>query len=146
MHDLGKIAVDDSILRKPSKFSPEEYEKMKEHAAKGAVIVQEILKDTADSEFRKIAVNVAHYHHEKWNGQGYPEHLKGTDIPLEARIMALADVFDALVSKRCYKEAFTFDEAFTIIRQDLGKHFDPIIGEIFLQCRPQLEKYYINMI
>ncbi len=146
MHDLGKIAVDDSILRKPSKFSPDEYEKMKEHAAKGAVIVQEVLKDTTDSDFRRIAVNVAHYHHEKWNGEGYPEHLRGTDIPLEARIMALADVFDALVSKRCYKDAFSFDQAFEIIRQDLGKHFDPIVGEIFLQCRPQIEQYYINMI
>ena len=144
MHDLGKIAVDDSILRKPAKFSPEEYEIMKTHAAKGAVIVQELLKDTADNDFKSIAVNVAHYHHEKWNGEGYPEHLKGTDIPLEARIMALADVFDALVSKRCYKEAFSFDQAFTIIHQDLGKHFDPIIGQIFLQCREQIEKYYAD--
>ena len=142
MHDLGKIAVDDSILRKPGRFTDEEYSKMKNHAAKGAVIVAKVLDEIQDSDFKKIAINVAHYHHEKWDGSGYPERLSGTDIPLEARIMALADVFDALVSKRCYKEAKSFDEAFEIIQNDLGKHFDPVIGKIFIQCRPQLEAYY----
>jgi len=142
MHDLGKIAVDDSILRKPGKFEPDEYEKMKEHAAKGAIIVSKILTETTDKDFKRIAVNVAHYHHEKWNGQGYPEHLSGENIPLEARIMAVADVFDALVSKRCYKEAKSYDEAFEIIKNDLGKHFDPVIGQIFIDCRPKLEAYY----
>ena len=142
MHDLGKIAVDDAILRKPGKFTPEEYEKMKEHPAKGAVIVQKVLSGINDETFRRIAVNVAHYHHEKWNGSGYPEGIKGEAIPLEARIMALADVFDALVSKRCYKEAKSFDEAFEIIKNDLGQHFDPEMGKIFIECRPQLEEYY----
>ena len=142
MHDLGKIAVDDSILRKPGKFTPDEYEKMKEHPAKGAVIVEKVLSGINDNAFRRIAINVAHYHHEKWNGKGYPEGLSGEAIPLEARIMALADVFDALVSKRCYKDAKSFDEAFEIIRNDLGQHFDPVIGQIFIECRPQLEEYY----
>ena len=142
MHDLGKIAVDDSILRKPGRFTDEEYSKMKNHAAKGAVIVAKVLDEIQDSDFKEIAINVAHYHHEKWDGSGYPERLRGTDIPLEARIMALADVFDALVSKRCYKEAKSFDEAFEIIQNDLGKHFDPVLGKIFIQCRPQLEAYY----
>ncbi len=142
MHDLGKIAVDDSILRKPGKFTPDEYEKMKEHPAKGAVIVDKVLGNINDDAFRRIAINVAHYHHEKWNGSGYPEKLHGIEIPLEARIMALADVFDALVSRRCYKEAKSFDEAFEIIKNDLGQHFDPQIGEIFIECRPQLEEYY----
>ena len=142
MHDLGKIAVDDSILRKPGKFTSDEYDNMKKHATEGAVIVKKILDQTNDKEFESIAVNVAHYHHEKWNGEGYPEHLKGEEIPLEARIMALADVFDALVSKRCYKEAKSFDEAFEIIRNDLGKHFDPVIGQLFIDCRPMLEDYY----
>ena len=146
MHDLGKIAVDDAILRKPGKFSPEEYEEMKKHAAEGAKIVKKILRDTPDEEFQKVAINVAHYHHEKWNGQGYPEHLKGEEIPLEARIMALADVFDALVSKRCYKEAESFDKAFEIIKNDLGKHFDPVIGQIFIDCRPLLEAYYSSTV
>ena len=142
MHDLGKIAVDDSILRKPGRYEPEEYEKMKIHAEKGAVIVQEVLRESTDKDFERIAENVAHYHHERWNGEGYPDHLKGEEIPLEARIMALSDVFDALVSQRCYKNAMDFDEAFELIQQDLGKHFDPIIGKLFILCRPQIEKYY----
>ena len=142
MHDLGKIAVDDSILRKPGIFTDDEYEKMKKHAQEGAGIVNKILHENTDKDFERIATNVAHYHHEKWNGEGYPEHLKGEQIPLEARIMAFADVFDALVSKRCYKEAKSFDEAFKIIENDLGQHFDPVIGRIFLECRPELEAYY----
>lgn len=142
MHDLGKIAVDDSILRKPGRYTEEEFNVMKVHSAKGAEIVANLLEDIDDGEFAKIAENVAHYHHEKWNGKGYPEQLKGEEIPLEARIMALADVFDALVSKRCYKEQMTFDEAFKIIEESLGSHFDPQLGKIFLQCRSRLEAYY----
>ena len=115
---------------------------MKVHAAKGAEIVASLLEDVEDEEFARIAENVAHYHHEKWNGQGYPEQLKGEEIPLEARIMALADVFDALVSKRCYKEQMSFDEAFAIIEESLGSHFDPELGKIFMQCRSRLEAYY----
>lgn len=89
-----------------------------------------------------IAVNVAHYHHEKVDGSGYPEGLKGEEIPLEARIMALADVFDALVSKRCYKEAFSFDKAFSIIEESAGHHFDAKLADVFLKCRPKLEALY----
>ncbi|MGN0346670.1 MAG: HD-GYP domain-containing protein [Lachnospiraceae bacterium] len=85
---------------------------------------------------------MSHYHHEKWNGKGYPEGLSGTDIPVEARIMALADVFDALVSKRCYKEAFSYDKAFSIIEESMGEHFDPELGRIFLECRTDLETLY----
>ena len=142
MHDLGKIAVDDRILRKPEKFTPEEYEEMKKHSVKGAEIVTQILNGVENEEFVRIATNVAHYHHEKWNGQGYPAQLSGIEIPLEARLMALADVFDALVSKRCYKEKMDYDRAFKIIEQSLGEHFDPQIGKMFLKCRPQLEEYY----
>lgn len=144
MHDLGKIAVDDSILRKPGKFEPAEYDKMKKHAVEGSIIVREVLSKTTDTDFIRIAVNVAHYHHEKWDGTGYPEKKKGNEIPIEARIMALADVFDALVSRRCYKDAKSFDEAFDIIKNDLGRHFDPVIGKVFLECRPQLEEYYMS--
>ena len=143
MHDLGKIAVDDRILRKPGKFTPEEFDIMKIHAVKGADIVAGLLDDVEDDkEFVRIAKNVAHYHHEKWNGSGYPEGLAGEEIPLEARMMALADVFDALVSVRCYKEQMSFDEAFKIIEESLGTHFDPDLGRIFLQCRDKLEAYY----
>ena len=145
MHDLGKIAVDDVILRKPGKFEPEEYEQMKKHSAEGAKIVSQVLSNVDDAEFVQIAVNVAHYHHEKWNGKGYPEGLKEKEIPIEARIMAFADVFDALVSKRCYKDSFTFDKAFEIIKNDLGNHFDPELGPVFLQCREKLENFYSSL-
>lgn len=142
MHDLGKIAVDDVILRKNGKFTDEEYDQMKRHSAEGAKIVRSILFGVEEPEFVDIAENIAHYHHEKWNGQGYPCGIEGTAIPVEARIMALADVFDALVSKRCYKEAFTYDKAFSIIEESLGSHFDPVLGRIFLDCRPALESLY----
>ncbi|MBQ5334058.1 MAG: HD domain-containing protein, partial [Oscillospiraceae bacterium] len=142
MHDLGKIAIDDEILRKPGKFTAEEFEIMKTHAAKGAEIIRKILDGAESDEFSEIAINIAHYHHEKWNGTGYPDHLSGEEIPVEARIMALADVFDALVSKRCYKEAMSFANAFSIIDESLGEHFDPILGREFIKCRPMLEKYY----
>lgn len=145
MHDLGKIAVDDAILRKPGKYTAEEYEKMKAHTKEGARIVETVLKDVDDSIFKTIAVNVAHYHYEKWDGTGYPEGISKKDIPLEARIMALADVFDALVSKRCYKEKMTFDEAFKIIEESLGSHFDPELGAVFMRCRPQLGELYISV-
>lgn len=142
MHDLGKIAVDDAVLRKPGKFTDEEYEKMKAHSKEGARIVEEVIKPVENEEFKKIAINIAHFHHEKWNGQGYPGKLSGNQIPFEARIMALADVFDALVSRRCYKDSFSYDKAFQIIEESLGSHFDSELGKIFIQCRPQLEELY----
>ena len=142
MHDLGKIAVQDVILRKPGKFSSVEFEEMKTHSEKGAKIVTQMLDGLEDKEFFDIAVNIAHYHHEKWNGKGYPSKLAGKAIPIEARIMALVDVFDALVSKRCYKEKMNFDDAFHIIEESLGTHFDPDLGELFLKCRLRLEQFY----
>ena len=142
MHDLGKIAVDDKILRKPGRFEPEEFEQMKTHAAKGAELVDKILEGTDDDMFRSIAVNVAHYHHERMDGTGYPEGLSGSEIPLEARIMAIVDVYDALVSKRCYKESMPFDKAFAIIDEGMGTQFDPELRESFHLARPELEAYY----
>ena len=142
MHDLGKIAVDDAILRKPGKFLPEEFEIMKSHAAEGARIVHEILKDTDDEEFRRLAENVAHYHHERWDGSGYPDGLKGEEIPLEARIMAIADVYDALVSKRVYKDSFSFEKANAIILEGMGTQFDARLQPYYEAARPELEAYY----
>ena len=142
MHDLGKIAVNDRILRKQGRFTPEEYAEMKKQSAEGAKIVKQILEDIEESDFVKVAENVAHYHHEKWDGSGYPDGLLGEEIPIEARIMALADVFDALVSMRCYKEAYTYDKAFSIIEESIGTHFDPKLGKMFLKCRPELEALY----
>lgn len=145
MHDLGKIAVDDRVLRKQGKFTPEEYAEMKKHSAEGSRIVKQILEGVEEEKFVNIAANVAHYHHEKWDGSGYPDGLSGEEIPIEARIMALADVFDALVSKRCYKEAYSYDTAFSIIESSIGTHFDPQLGRIFLKCRHELEALY-NMV
>lgn len=142
MHDLGKIAIHDEILRKPGRFTEEEYEEMKRHAEEGAVIVHSILKDAESEDFVKIAVNIAHFHHEKWNGEGYPTGISGEQIPVEARIMALADVFDALVSKRCYKEKYSYENAFRIIEESIGTHFDPNLGKEFIACRKQLEQLY----
>lgn len=142
MHDLGKIAIADSILQKQGRYTDEEYAQMKRHAAEGAAIVENILRGVENDEFVELAKNVAHYHHEKWDGSGYPEGRSGEDIPLEARMMALADVFDALVSKRCYKEAYSYDTAFDIIKNSLGTHFDPFLGKVFLECRGELEALY----
>ena len=144
MHDLGKIAVDDSILRKPGRYTPEEYEKMKTHSAEGARIVREILADTDDEEFRRIAENVAHYHHERVDGSGYPDKLKKDEIPLEARIMAIADVYDALVSKRVYKERYSFKQADRIILDGMGTQFDPALRKYYEAARPKLEAYYAS--
>ncbi len=142
MHDLGKIAVDDAILRKPGKFTPQEFEMMKKHATEGAGIVHEILKETDDKAFHVLAENVAHYHHERWDGSGYPKGLKGEEIPLEARIMAVADVYDALVSKRVYKEAMSFEKADSIMQESFGKHFDGKLEKYYKSARPKLEAYY----
>ena len=142
MHDLGKITVDDVILRKPGKYTPEEYLEMKKHSKEGARIVKEILEDYGDEYFEQIAVNVAHYHHERWDGSGYPLGLKGEMIPLEARIMAIADVYDALVSKRVYKEEFSFEKANEIIIDGMGKQFDPNLEKYYLQAREKIEKFY----
>lgn len=144
MHDLGKIAVDDAVLRKPGRFTPEEFEIMKSHASEGARIVSKILEGTDDKEFAKIAINVAHYHHERWDGSGYPSGLKGENIPLEARIMAIADVYDALVSKRVYKEAMSFEQANSIIMEGMGKHFDKSLERYYVNARSRLEEYYTN--
>ena len=145
MHDLGKIAVDDAVLRKPGRFTPEEFEEMKQHAAKGAQVIHEILLNTDDERFKVIAENVAHYHHERWDGSGYPEGLAGEDIPIEARIMAIADVYDALVSKRVYKDAMSFEKADSIILEGMGSQFDPSLQSVYEKARPRLEAYYISL-
>ena len=144
MHDIGKIGVEDAILQKQDKFTDEEYARMKLHAENGGRMLREFLTGLEDDDFLTVLSNVANYHHEKVDGTGYPEGLKGDEIPIEARIMALADVFDALVSRRCYKDAFSFDRAFEIIEEDAGSHFDKKLAGLFIACRPRLEQYYIT--
>lgn len=141
LHDVGKIMVSDTILLKPGKLNDEEFEKMKVHASEGGQIIDKILSGIENEEKVKVAKDIATYHHEKWNGTGYPYGKSGEDIPLCARIMAVADVFDALVAKRCYKEPMSIDEAYDIIVKDSGKHFDPDIVDAFICIRPQVEEY-----
>lgn len=138
MHDIGKIVVPDYILKKPGKLTDEEFDIMKNHAREGGRIVQEVLSGIGKDEYLEIASDVATFHHEKWNGKGYPYGKAGEEIPLCARIMAIADVFDALVSVRCYKSAMSMDEALQIIEKDAGSHFDPQLAEIFISLREEI--------
>ena len=144
LHDLGKIAIPDSILTKPGRLTPEEFEYIKIHPKKGYSIVKTILRNTQDECLLKVAENIALYHHEKYDGTGYPDGLKGDAIPLEARIMAIADVYDALVSKRCYKESIPHEEAFKVIKDSMGTHFDPNLWFCFAKSHPDIVKYYEN--
>lgn len=146
MHDLGKIAIPDSILRKPGKLTEEEFAIIKTHAERSAKIIDQVLKNIETEEFLTIAKNIARYHHERFDGSGYPDHLKGREIPLEARIMAIADVFDTLVSERPYKKSQTPEEAYDIILESMGTHFDPGLADVFKKCFPLLKDYYENEI
>ena len=143
-HDLGKLTIDSSILNKPGRFTDEEYEIMKTHAAKSGELVLILLDGIEEERFVKVAFNVARFHHERWDGRGYPEGRVGTMIPLEARIMAVADVYDALVSKRVYKEPMSFEKACAIMVEGMGTQFDPNMKAVFLGCREQLEQYYLQ--
>lgn len=132
MHDVGKIVVPDHILKKPGKLTDEEFGEIKRHAAEGGRIVKEVLGNIEDHDYVEIAAQIAEGHHEKWNGSGYPMGKKEDEIPLCARIMAIADVFDALVSKRCYKDSMSCENAMTIIEESAGTHFDPTLASLFI--------------
>ena len=133
LHDIGKITITDLILNKPGKLTEEEYELMKTHAAEGEKIIDSIIAESGNEAFLKNAKLFAGYHHERWDGTGYPHGLKGTDIPLQGRIMAVVDVYDALISDRPYKNAFTHEKAVEIIKESRGSHFDPEIVDVFLE-------------
>jgi len=133
MHDVGKIGIPDSVLRKPGKLDPDEWAIMQQHAEIGAQIIGE-----DGSELLAMAREVAQNHHEKWDGSGYPRGLKGEEIPVSARIVALADVFDALTSERPYKKAWSVDQACNLIREQSGQHFDPDLVEAFFACLPAI--------
>ncbi len=134
LHDIGKVGIPDHILMKPGKLTPEEFMVMKKHSELGSHIIAQAegLLD-APSSFLRFAREIAHYHHENWDGSGYPEGLQGEAIPLSARLMAVADVYDALISKRFYKEAFSHEEATRFIESQVGRKFDPVIVEAFRQ-------------
>ena len=140
MHDVGKIAIPDDILKKPGRLTDEEFAIMKTHAERGGEIIKQTFGHTGRKEYSQTAYEVARYHHEKWNGKGYPEGLSGKSIPLSARIMAVADVFDAVSAKRCYRDAMPLEECFKIISDGSGRDFDPIVADVFLDMRDKVEE------
>ncbi len=131
LHDIGKIHIPDAVLNKPGKLTEEEFEIMKTHTTAGQELLIRAKEEIGESEYLNMAVEMAAYHHEWWNGKGYPYGISGEEIPLCARIMAIADVFDALTSRRCYKNAMPFEKAYAIIREESGTHFDPAVAEAF---------------
>ena len=133
LHDIGKIAIPENILRKPGKLTLSEWAVMKTHTTIGG----ELLSDS-NSKFFKMAREIALSHHEQWGGNGYPKKLKGEDIPLVGRICGLCDVFDALLTRRPYKEAWTLDQTLDTISHDKGRHFDPALVKYFLKILPQI--------
>lgn len=145
LHDIGKIAIPDSILCKPGKLTDEEFAVMKTHAEKGGEIIRSTFAHVADEKYRVMAYEVARYHHEKWNGKGYPEGLSGENIPLAARIMTVADVFDAVSEKRCYRDALPLDECFKIISDGIGRDFDPEAAKAFLEIRDDVARARENI-
>ena len=145
MHDIGKIGVPDAILQKPGKLTDAEFEIMKGHTVAGGNIIRETFGHLFDSAYETMAFQVARFHHEKWNGKGYPDGLKGTEIPLCARIMAVADVFDAISTNRCYRKAIPLEECYDIIRRGSGVDFDPDVVDAFLMDTNQVERIYEMM-
>ncbi|KAA8999758.1 two-component system response regulator [Paenibacillus spiritus] len=143
LHDIGKVGIPDHILLKPGPLTPEEFEVMKTHTTLGreAILRAEKLMDKPET-FLRYAKEIVYSHHEKWNGTGYPLGLAGEDIPLSARLMAVADVYDALTSKRVYKEAMPHEEAAAIIEKEAGRHFDPAIVRIFLKFRHKFREIF----
>ena len=142
LHDIGKISVPDAVLQKPGRLTDEEFAVMKKHAENGGTIIRESFEKLGNDEYTEMAYEVARYHHEKWNGRGYPEGLSGEKIPLCARIMAVADVFDAVSEKRCYRDAMPLEQCFDIIRKGTGEDFDPLIAKVFLEIKDAVEEVH----
>ncbi|MBQ9199932.1 MAG: HD domain-containing protein [Lachnospiraceae bacterium] len=140
LHDIGKIKVSDVILNKPGRLTDEEFEEMKKHTTAGEEIIEKAMEIVPDTGYLKEAKNLSTYHHEKWDGSGYPKGLVGEDIPLSARIMAVADVFDALVSNRSYKKGFPFEKAMDIIKEGMGSHFDPLVAKAFVDAEDEVRR------
>ena len=139
LHDLGKVAIPDSILNKPDKLTPEEFSVIKTHIAAGETIIDHMIELSGDLEFLCHAKLFIAYHHEKWNGAGYPYGLKETEIPLQGRILAVVDAYDALTSERSYKKALSVGQAIQIIEDDMGTHFDPHIAAVFIEVKNKME-------
>lgn len=144
MHDVGKIAIPDAILQKPGKLTDEEFDIMKQHTVRGGEIIRETFGRMGNEQYMESAYQIARHHHEKWNGKGYPDGLKEEEIPLCARIMAIADVFDAVSENRCYRAAMPMDQCFDIIRDGSGRDFEPILAEAFLDMREKVVNIFVD--
>jgi len=140
LHDVGKIGISDTILNKPGKLTPEEFEIMKTHVDIGVEAIERIMNETNEHAFLDHALLIAGTHHEKWDGTGYPTGLQGLNIPIEGRLMAIADVYDALVSIRPYKKAFSHEEACKIIEEGAGSHFDPVLVKVFKNVEDEFKE------
>lgn len=138
LHDIGKVGVPDSILLKPGKLSPEEFDEMKKHTIYGEKILALALDELGEDSFLRYAEEIAYTHHERWDGSGYPRGLSGEDIPISGRIMAIIDVFDALISKRIYKPPFKFGKSIEIIEEGRGIHFDPLLVDILMDSLEEM--------
>jgi len=144
LHDIGKIVITDIILNKPKGLDKDEVDIIKTHVIEGMKVIDTIIEEAGDEPFLQYAKKFAGYHHERWDGKGYPHGLKGEDIPLQGRIMAVVDAYDALVSDRPYKNALSHAEAVEIIKKDSGTHFDPKLVEVFLECEKTIDIYKIK--
>lgn len=144
LHDIGKVGIPDKILLKPERLNSDEYEIMKTHTVIGANTLKEVKLKYPDNRLLEIGISITNYHHEHWDGSGYPQGLKGDEIPLSARIMAVADVYDALRSKRVYKEAFSHEEAVRIIKEGRGTRFNPDIVDAFLENHAEFDYVFSN--
>jgi putative two-component system response regulator len=147
LHDIGKVGVPDNILLKPGRLTPEEFEQIKLHPILGrdALLLPEAQMGT--SRFLQVARELIYSHHERWDSTGYPEGLRGDSIPLPGRLMAIADVYDALITPRVYKEAMPHDEALRIMKEGIGRHFDPVLGDAFLKCHGEfrtIAEHYVD--
>jgi putative two-component system response regulator len=140
LHDMGKIVVSDVVLNKPDKLTGDEFEVIRTHADEGVRIIDKMVEQTGEADFLQNAKLFAGYHHEYWDGSGYPYRLKGTDIPLQGRVMAIVDTYDALISRRPYKEALAVEEAERIIMENAGKQFDPDIARVFFEVKEQFKE------
>lgn len=140
LHDIGKIAIPDAILQKPGRLTSEEFDIMKGHTTEGGRLIHDSLSMLGDKDEINMAYDVAMYHHERWGGGGYPTGISGTQIPLAARIMAVADVFDAIAEKRCYRDAMSLDESFRILEEGSGTQFQPELITCFLKARKKVEE------
>jgi len=140
LHDIGKVGIPDSVLKKPGKLNATEYEIMKSHPELGKHIIVNAMKSYEENDFFTMAINIAYTHHEKWDGSGYPRGLEGEEIPLEGRFMAIADVYDALINRRVYKEEFSYAKTYEIMKEGRGTHFDPLLLDAFFEIKEQFRE------